>query len=122
MKHAPEIAVAAKCAPERRLLENVRAAGLDAVEIYLSMEILKGADGAVRVCKEFPLPLFRRRVGAHGAGIRGDRDKGLRRKRIERFGAPQVHEEVRPRPVPRPRTLTDRVRGRIRGGLYGGYR
>ena len=47
--------LATKCAPDKKILKNVKDAGIDAVELYTSKEILKDPKKVIEICKEFPL-------------------------------------------------------------------
>lgn len=47
--------IAAKCAPEKEMLNDVGKVGLKAVELYLSDEMLKDITTIVKSCKLFPL-------------------------------------------------------------------
>jgi sugar phosphate isomerase/epimerase len=51
----PGITIAAKCAPHREALSLVKEAGIEAVELYLSGEILGGLPEVIKTCKGYPL-------------------------------------------------------------------
>lgn len=54
MLKATNIIIAAKCAPEEILLQNIKKAGLAGVELYFSEKILNDLDNAIQLCKKFP--------------------------------------------------------------------
>ena len=60
-----DLIIAAKCAPEERYLRNIKKAGLEAVELYLSEEIMENLRKIIRLCKNFP---FRYAVHAPNTG------------------------------------------------------
>lgn len=47
--------IAAKCAPDEKILSDVQKAGLEAVELYLSSDMLRAPDVVVRVARQFDL-------------------------------------------------------------------
>ncbi|MEW6618871.1 MAG: hypothetical protein AB1422_05930 [bacterium] len=47
------IIIAAKCAPQKEILYNIERAGLKAVELYLSEEILNDLDKTIQLCRNF---------------------------------------------------------------------
>jgi sugar phosphate isomerase/epimerase len=49
-----ELTLAAKCAPREEIFSDIEKAGIGAVEIYLSGEILKGLPEAVELCARYP--------------------------------------------------------------------
>ncbi|MDD4910530.1 MAG: hypothetical protein PHR44_07645 [Candidatus Omnitrophica bacterium] len=53
MPKGRNITIAVKCAPERRILSAAQKAGIKAVELYLSSEILKGFNKIARLCGDF---------------------------------------------------------------------
>ena len=48
------ILLAAKCAPDEKILAAVDKAGIEAVEIYTSKGILSDVKGVIKVCQKFP--------------------------------------------------------------------
>ena len=50
-----EFIIAAKCAPDERILSNIHKAKLKAVELYLNEEWLKQKSLIIRNCRKFPL-------------------------------------------------------------------
>lgn len=48
------IIIAAKCAPEEKYFSDVKKAGLNAVELYLSDKILRDTDRIISLCRDFP--------------------------------------------------------------------
>ncbi len=46
--------LAAKCAPQREILQEIQAAGIQAVELYLSEEIMRDVGKIIALCREFP--------------------------------------------------------------------
>lgn len=53
MPEPKNIIIAAKCAPERKILSDIKGAGLEAVELYLSQEIMSDSQGIVKLCRDF---------------------------------------------------------------------
>jgi len=47
--------LAVKCTPDETLLSQVRKAGIEAVELYLSKELLTNVPRIIQLCKNFPL-------------------------------------------------------------------
>lgn len=62
--------LAAKCAPEERILSDICKAKLKAVELYLSKDLLKETPRIIRVCKDLPL-----RYAVHAPGDGSGIDK-----------------------------------------------
>lgn len=48
------IIIAAKCAPEEKCFSDIKKAGLNAVELYLSDKILRDTDRIINLCRDFP--------------------------------------------------------------------
>jgi hypothetical protein len=46
--------IAAKCAPEEKILKDIERAGLSAVELYISIEYLHKLNNIKQVCRRFP--------------------------------------------------------------------
>ncbi len=46
--------LAVKSAPQRDIFSHIRAADIEAVELYLSREIMRDLDGIITLCREFP--------------------------------------------------------------------
>jgi hypothetical protein len=59
------IIIAAKCAPEQKILEDIKKAALPAVELYLSQQIIADLSRIIKLCKKFP---FRYAVHAPNDG------------------------------------------------------
>ncbi len=55
MSKIRNITIAAKCVPEEEILSNIKRAGLEAVELYLSDDILRNLNKIIQLCKQFPL-------------------------------------------------------------------
>ncbi len=53
MSSKQDIVIAAKCAPEEKILADVEEAGLEAVELFLSKGILQNIEAAVQACRKF---------------------------------------------------------------------
>ncbi|MBN1353663.1 MAG: hypothetical protein JW994_03210 [Candidatus Omnitrophica bacterium] len=49
-----EIIIACKCAPEARIFKDIKKAGLGAVELYLSEEIMRDPHNIAVLCGDFP--------------------------------------------------------------------
>lgn len=47
--------IAAKCAPDEKILSDVQKAGLGAVELYLSRDMLRAPDAVLRAARKFDL-------------------------------------------------------------------
>jgi len=47
--------LAAKCAPQEKILDSIRRAGITAAELYLSQEILVDLQRIIRLCRKFDL-------------------------------------------------------------------
>ena len=47
--------LAAKCAPDEKILSDIVKADIKAVELYLSKAILEDVPGIIKICKQFPL-------------------------------------------------------------------
>ena len=45
--------LAAKCAPDRKILSEIKESGIEAVEIFLSKEILNSLDDNISICKDY---------------------------------------------------------------------
>lgn len=60
-----QITIAAKCAPDNNILSYVKKAGLEAVELYLSKDMLNGLHQIIQLCKNFP---FRYAIHAPNEG------------------------------------------------------
>ncbi len=45
--------LAAKCAPNRKILSEIKESGIEAVEIFLSESILNDLDNNIAICKEY---------------------------------------------------------------------
>jgi len=54
MSNSKNIVLAAKCAPRENILSDIQKAGLEAVEIYLSDEILNDIDSIIRLYAAYP--------------------------------------------------------------------
>ncbi|MDP2168186.1 MAG: hypothetical protein Q8J64_07640 [Thermodesulfovibrionales bacterium] len=65
MGNVSGITIGIKCAPEEGYFRAVRQAGLEAVELYLSAEILRDTEGIIRLCNGYP---FRYSIHASGEG------------------------------------------------------
>ena len=65
MKERANIKIAAKCAPEEKILKDIQRASLEAVEIYLSSNIISNTSKVIRLCKKFP---FKYSIHAHNDG------------------------------------------------------
>lgn len=70
MTETKDIIIAAKCAPREDVLSDIKGAGLKAVELYLSKEILNDIDKIISVCRCFP---FTYSVHAPNDGYEPDR-------------------------------------------------
>ncbi|HTY45843.1 MAG TPA: hypothetical protein VMD52_07640 [Patescibacteria group bacterium] len=50
----PDIVIAAKCAPQEGILSAIRSSGLEAVELYLSRQIVSDLGAVIRTARKFP--------------------------------------------------------------------
>lgn len=66
MSYLDRVAIAAKCAPEEKILKNIEKAGITAVELFTNLKYLNDFEGVKRVCKKFP---FRYAVHAPNEGF-----------------------------------------------------
>jgi len=55
MPGTSDITIAAKAAPDKRKLSDIKNSGLDAVELYLSETMMLDPEAAIRTCRDFPL-------------------------------------------------------------------
>jgi len=76
MSEKEKIVLAVKCAPKENILKNIRESGINAVELYLSKEILKDINHVINLCKKFPL---RYAIHAPGDGSSIEKLKELSR-------------------------------------------
>lgn len=53
MSKVKNIIIAAKCAPQKSILNDVKKAGLEAVELYFSRELLNDSHKIIELCKSF---------------------------------------------------------------------
>ncbi|MDP2923136.1 MAG: TIM barrel protein [Candidatus Omnitrophota bacterium] len=51
--HQKDIILSAKCAPEEKILADIKKAGIEAVELYLSRDILTDLKRILELCKKF---------------------------------------------------------------------
>lgn len=49
-----EIKLACKCAPSQDILDNINKANIDAVELYLSYDLMKDFKNIISLCKDYP--------------------------------------------------------------------
>jgi sugar phosphate isomerase/epimerase len=54
MKEDLSFILGTKCAPEEKFLSAIKKAGIEAVELYLSQDILKGVDRIIDLCRQYP--------------------------------------------------------------------
>lgn len=70
MSKRKEIIIAAKCAPSKKILSDIEKAGIEAVELFLSDQMLDNLNKIVKLCKQFP---FRYALHAPRYGYRPDK-------------------------------------------------
>lgn len=70
MAKTEDIIIAPKCEPKKELLNNVKEAGFEAVELYLCDEMLNRLDEIIRLCKNIHLHYA---VHAPGDGYQPDK-------------------------------------------------
>jgi sugar phosphate isomerase/epimerase len=58
MSDTPEIILAAKCAPNEKILSDIKKSGIEAVELYLQNEKLNNIDEIIKICKSFSFKYF----------------------------------------------------------------
>lgn len=53
MMKSKDIIITAKCAPQEEILSDIKKAGLEAVELYLSEQFLRDTKKAISLCEDF---------------------------------------------------------------------